>query len=219
MKNYVPVLKRTRLFSGVSEDEIRAMLNCLKARFVEYSRGDAVLRHGEHLDQLLLLLEGSLQIQRDDNWGNRAILDSIAPGEMFGEAYLAPESSALCHDIVALKDSVVVFVNARKVLTVCSSMCRFHYLVIQNLFFSISEKNKKLIQKLNHMSRRTLREKLISYLSEEARVQGSTGFTIPFNRQQLADYLAVDRSAMSRELCKMRDEGLIRFERSFFELL
>jgi len=104
-------------------------------------------------------------------------------------------------------------------LTVCSSACRFHSTVVQNLFFAISEKNRGLVQKLAHISRRTTREKLISYLSEEAARQGNACFCIPFNRQQLADFLSVDRSAMSNELCKMRDEGLLTFERNKFHLL
>ena len=91
--------------------------------------------------------------------------------------------------------------------------------ILQNLFFAISEKNRKLVQKLGHMSKRSTREKLISYLSEEAKRQNGARFSIPFNRQQLADFLSVDRSAMSNELCKMRDEGLLRFDKNRFELL
>ncbi|MBR5192203.1 MAG: winged helix-turn-helix domain-containing protein, partial [Clostridia bacterium] len=105
------------------------------------------------------------------------------------------------------------------IITVCSSACRFHSMVVQNLFFSISQKNKTLVQKIGHISKRTTREKLISYLSEEAKRQNSASFTIPFNRQQLADFLSVDRSAMSNELCKMRDEGLLEFEKNQFKLL
>lgn len=139
-------------------------------------------------------------------------------GEMFGEAYVAPESSALLNDVVTLEDSAVLFFDVKRVLTTCSSACRFHGLVVQNVFFAISEKNRKLVQKLRHMSRRTTREKLISYLSEQAKGQGGE-FFIPFNRQQLADFLSVDRSAMSSELCKMRDEGLLEFDKNRFKLL
>lgn len=112
-----------------------------------------------------------------------------------------------------------MFFNVERILKTCSSACRFHSMVVQNLFFAISEKNRKLVQKLVHMSKRSTREKLISYLSEESKKQKSSKFTIPFNRQQLADFLSVDRSAMSNELCKMRDEGLIEFEKNIFRLL
>ena len=137
---------------------------------------------------------------------------------MFGEAYLAPESGSLLNDVIAEEDSTIFFFDVQKVLTVCPSACRFHSMIIQNLFFAISEKNRKLIQKIGHMSNRTTRTKLLSYLSEEAAKQNRSHFTIPFNRQQLADFLCVDRSAMSNELCKMRDEGLIEFDKNEFTL-
>ena len=137
---------------------------------------------------------------------------------MFGEAY-AYDSGAMLNDVVAVEDSVVIFFDVKRILTTCNNSCRFHSIVVQNLFFAISEKNRKLVQKLGHMSKRTTREKLISYLSEQAKKQSSASFTIPFNRQQLADFLSVDRSAMSNELCKMRDEGLLEFEKNQFKLL
>ncbi|MCD8020987.1 MAG: Crp/Fnr family transcriptional regulator [Clostridiales bacterium] len=165
------------------------------------------------------MVEGKLHIQQDDYWGNTNILNTIEPGELFGEAYVAPDSGAMLNDVIAVQDSTVIFFNAQKVITNCPSACRFHSLVIQNLLFSISDKNRNLVQKLSHMSKRSTREKLMSYLSEESKKHNSATFTIPFNRQQLADFLSVDRSAMSNELCKMRDEGLIIFERSRFTLI
>mgnify|MGYP003288907826 FL=1 len=219
MEKYIPILKRTQLFSGVGEEEIGAMLNCLQARLCTYKKGEYVLRQGEHLDKILVLVGGKLHIQRDDYWGNRSIINMVSVGEMFGEAYVAPESGTLMNDVLAVEDSVVVFFDVKRIITVCSSACRFHSIVVQNLFFAISEKNRKLVQKLTFMTKRTTREKLIAYLSEEAKRQNSSSFFIPFNRQQLADFLSVDRSAMSNELCKMRDEGLIEFEKSCFKLL
>ena len=219
MKNYVSVLKRTQLFAGVGDDEIASMLSCLGARLYTYKKGEYVLRQGEHLNDIIVLVDGNLHIQKDDYWGNRSILGQIAVGEMFGEAYVAPESGALLNDVVAVDDSSVIFFDVKRIITTCSSACRFHAMVVQNMFFAISEKNRKLVQKLGHMSKRSTREKLISYLSEEAKKHNSSSFTIPFNRQQLADFLSVDRSAMSNELCKMRDEGLLEFEKNQFKLL
>ena len=218
MKNYIHILKRTKLFAGVGGDEISAMLSCLGARLYNYKKGEYVLRQGEHLSDIIVLVEGDLHIQKDDYWGNRSILGQVAVGEMFGEAYVAPESGALLNDVVATENSTVIFFDVRKIITTCSSGCRFHYMIVQNMFFAISDKNRKLVQKLGHMSKRTTREKLISYLSEESKKQNSSNFTIPFNRQQLADFLSVDRSAMSNELCKMRDEGLIEFDKNYFKL-
>ena len=218
MKKYISILKRTQMFSGVGENEIESMLSCLGARLYEFSKGEYVIRQGEHLSDIIVLADGNLHIQKDDYWGNRSILGQISVGEMFGEAYVAPDSGTVLNDVVAVEKSMVIFFDVKRILTTCSSACRFHNLVVQNMFFTISEKNRKLVQKLGHMSKRTTREKLISYLSEEAKKQKSSKYTIPFNRQQLADFLSVDRSAMSNELCKMRDEGLIEFEKNQFVL-
>ena len=195
------------------------MLSCLGARLRTYKKGEYVLRQGQRLSDILVLAEGSLYIQKDDYWGNRSILGHIGVGEIFGEAYASPESGALLNDVVAVENSSVFFFDVKRVLSTCSSACRFHTLVVQNLFFAISEKNRSLVRKLDYISRRTTRDKLISYLSEEAKRQNRADITIPFNRQQLADYLSVDRSAMSGELCKMRDEGLLTFEKNRFRLL
>ena len=211
LTSYIRLLFTTLLTQG--------KLSCLGAKLFTYKKGEYVLRQGEHLNDITILVEGNLHIQRDDYWGNRSILGQIAVGEMFGEAYVAPESGALLNDVVAVENSAVIFFDVKRIISTCSSACRFHAMVVQNLFFAISGKNRKLVQKLGHMSKRSTREKLISYLSEEANRQNCSYFTIPYNRQQLADFLFVDRSAMSNELCKMRDEGLLEFDKNQFRLL
>ncbi len=219
MKQYIPILRQSQLFYGVDNEEITAMLHCLNAKLNTYQKGEYVFRQGEHLNYITVLVKGCLHVQRDDFLGNRSIISQINIGEMFGEAYIAPESGSLLNDVVATEDSAVIFFDVQRVVTVCSSACRFHSLVVQNLFFAISEKNRKLVQKLGHISKRSTREKLISYLSEQSQKSNNRIFEIPFNRQQLADFLSVDRSAMSNELCKMRDEGLLEFEKNKFRLL
>ncbi len=219
MKKYISILKETKLFAGIGENEIASMLSCLDARLLEYKKGEYVIRQGERLNYIMVLVSGELHIQRDDYWGNRTIINRIGVGEMFGEAYVAPQSGAFLNDVLALVDSTVIIFDVRKILTVCSSACRFHSMLVENLFYAISQKNRALVQKLGHISKRTTREKLISYLSEQAKNNNSSSFTVPFNRQQLADFLSVDRSAMSNELCKMRDEGLLEFEKNYFRLI
>ena len=219
MKKYIKTLKNTQLFSGVGDNEISTMLNCLQSKLLTFKKGEYIFREGEHIDSITVLVEGKLLVQHDDFWGNRNIVNMIRVGEMFGESYVAPESGVLLNDVIAEENSTVIFFDVKRILTVCSTACRFHSLVVQNLFFSISEKNRTLVQKIGHMSKRSTRAKLLSYLSEEAKKNNNSQFTIPFTRQQLADFLCVDRSAMSNELCKMRDEGLLQFYKNQFMLL
>lgn len=219
MENYISVLKNTKLFSGAGENEISTMLSCLGAKLNRYKKGEYVFRAGEYVHNITVLVEGSLHIQKDDYWGNRTIINIITPGEMFGEAYVSPDSGALLNDVIAIEDSAVMFFDVQQILTMCPSACKFHTLALKNLFFAISEKNRRLVTKLGHISNRTTREKLLSYLSDEAKRNKSASFSIPFNRQQLADFLSVDRSAMSNELSKMRNEGLIKFDKNKFTLL
>ncbi|MBE6824736.1 MAG: Crp/Fnr family transcriptional regulator [Ruminococcaceae bacterium] len=219
MKKYIEILKRNQLFSGVSEENIEAMLNCLSATFKDYKKGEYIFRQGEYIENICILISGCVHIQSDDYWGNRSIISEVSSSEMFGESYAVHGSSAVLNDAVATADSTVAFFNVKRLMTVCSSACTFHSTVIQNLLIALTHKNRNLMQKLTHISKRTTREKLISYLSNQSKLAKSNSFSIPFNRQQLADFLSVDRSAMSNELCKMRDEGLIIFEKSNFTLL
>ncbi len=219
MQEYLGLLKETKLFIGLDEGEISAMLGCMDAKLRLYKKGEFVLRQGQRLAHILLLAEGCLHIQQDDYWGKRSILGSVAPGDMFGEAYASSHGSPLLNDVLAVLDSAVICLDVERLLTVCSGACRFHSTVVRNLFYAVSEKNRGLVQKLGHMSQRSTREKLVSYLSVEAGKHSSASFSIPFNRQQLADFLSVDRSAMSTELGRMRDEGLIEFKRNNFTLL
>ncbi len=218
MKKFITLLKRTKLFSGVGDADILSMLNCLNATVRVYSKGEYAFRQGEYIRNLMILAEGRLHIQKEDYWGNLNILNEIRPGEMFGEAYIVPDSGPLMNDVIAIDESVVLFFDMERILTVCPSACPFHTRLVKNIFYTISDKNKSLVQKLSYMSERSTREKLLSYLSDEAKRQNSSSFSIPFNRQQLADYLSVDRSAMSNELCKLRDEGMLDFHKSEFKL-
>ena len=218
MEKYITLLKNSKLFQGIDEKEITSMLGCLSAVRREYRKGEAVFCRGERIDSVALLLEGSIHIQKEDYWGNLSILNEIAEGEIFGEVYACLGSEEILNNAVAVKDSEVLFLDVKRILTMCPSACPFHGRLIRNLLSVLAQKNKMLTQKMEHMSKRTTREKLLSYLSEQSQRAGSPVFDIPFNRQQLADFLSVDRSAMSAELGRMRDEGLLRFRRNHFEL-
>lgn len=219
MEKYLNILKKTQLFAGVSELEIGTMLSCLGAKQQSYKKGEYILRSGQHISDIMVLVSGEVHVQKDDYWGNRSLINVIGPGDMFGEAYSSPDSGPVINDIVAVEDSTVIFFNTTQILTVCSSACKFHTITAANLFYALSEKNRTLINKISYLSNRTTRDKLLSYLSDQAKKQNSSTFTIPLNRQQLADFLSVDRSAMSKELGKMRDEGLLEFDKNNFTLM
>jgi len=219
MTQYSPTLAKSAMFRGVAESDINNMLGCLNARLRTYRKGEYIVHQGDNLSDILMVVSGSVHIQKEDYWGNRHLLGRVSVGEVFGEAYASPDSGVLLNDVVAAEDCAVIFFDVVRVLTTCSSACRFHAAVVQNLFFAVCDKNRSLVQKLGHMSGRTTRDKLLSYLSEQAAKNGARRFIIPFNRQQLADYLSVDRSAMSNELCKLRDDGLLTFRKNEFELL
>ncbi len=218
MEKYLSLLKNSKLFQGIAEDEFASMFECLSAVTQNYHKGEYVFSRGERIDSVALLLEGSIHIQKEDYWGNLSILSEISEGEIFGEVYACLGSEELLNNAVAVKPSKVLFLDVKRILTMCPSVCRFHGRLIRNLLTALAQKNKILTQKLEHMSRRTTREKLLSYLSEQSQRAGSPVFDIPFNRQQLADFLSVDRSAMSAELCRMRDEEILSFDRNHFML-
>lgn len=218
MKKYLPIMRNSKIFSGISETELPAMLKCLGAVEKTFEKGESIYRIGERITEVALLLEGSVHIQKSDYWGNLSILNKVVPGQVFGEAYAVPGSGTMVNDAVASANCTILFLDFRRILTMCSSSCRFHYQLIQNYFVLLADKNRLLTQKIEHMSQRTTREKLLSFLSEQSQQACSATFTIPFNRQQLADFLAIDRSAMSNELSKMRKEGILEFERNSFLL-
>lgn len=217
MEKYMPELKKSALFEGLSEDDIRALCGCMGARVRQYAAGECLLRAGDSNGCVMLVVRGSLLIQCDDYWGKRSIINMLGEGELFGEAYAA-RGGELLNDVVAAEDCAVVSFDLNRLLHTCNGACAFHSAVIRNLFFIVCEKNRALVRKLGINSQRSTRDKLTAYLSDEAKRQGSSHFTIPFKRQELADYLCVDRSAMSSELGRMRDEGLLSFNKSSFEL-
>ena len=218
MKKYLPLLKRTKLFGGIEEEELLSLLKCLNAKKQDIPKGGYIFHVGEYLSTVALMLKGSAHIQRNDYWGNLSILGKITEGEIFGEAFAIQGSETMLNDVVAIEDSTILFLDVNRILTVCSASCRFHNMLVKNLFGILAQKNRTLTRKLRHMSHRSTREKLLSYLSEQSRLSGSPSFEIPFNRQQLADFLSVDRSAMSNELSKMQNEGILEYNRNKFIL-
>lgn len=214
----ITTLRSTPLFTGTSDDEIRAMLKCLDARAVSYEKGACIYRRGDAITALGVVLQGTALVDTEDYWGNRNILNSVGPGQLFGEAFACMPGVACTVNVITAQPCTVAFLDVQKIVTTCSSACDFHVKLVRNLLTVLARKNLALTQKTEHITKRTTRDKLLSYLSEQSLEEGSSTFDIPFNRQQLADYLSVERSALSSCMGKLQDEGVLVFHKNHFQL-
>lgn len=163
-----------------------------------------------------MVIQGNVSIEKADYWGNRHIMTYVSAGEIFGEAYACSNDKTSNVEVVAADKCIVAFLDTYKVMTVCSSSCQFHSNLIHNLIYMLADRCVVMNEKITHLSKRSTKEKVLSYLSARAAKCGSDEFDIPFNRQQLADYLSVDRSAMSAELSRMKKNGEIDFMKNHF---
>ncbi len=218
MKEFWPIIHSSTLFSGISEEELTAMLSCLDTKTESFPKDTFLLRAGDTAESVGLVLSGSVLIVQEDIWGNRNILSRAGAGQTFAAAYACAPGSLLNVSVLAETPVTAMFLNVKRVLNVCPSACAHHSRIIRNLLGELAEKNLRFGEKLTHMGQRTTRAKLMSYLSAEAQRLGTCEFDIPFSRQQLADYLAVERTGLSQELGKMRSEGLLDFHKSHFVL-
>ena len=219
MKEFYGILQACALFRGVQEGELEGMLTCLGARKVAAQKEESIFREGDPANFVGVVLRGAVRILRTDFYGNQSIVGQVEPGDLFGEAFSCAGVQALPVSAVAAQSSEVLLLDIHRVLTLCANTCTFHGRIVSNLVQVLAGKNLGLNQKLDIASRRTTRDKLLAYLTAQAKAAQSPRFTIPFDRQALADYLGVERSAMSAELSKLQKEGILKTHRSQFELL
>jgi len=219
MKEYISLLTRCALLERIAPGELLRMLECLGAQLLHFAKGSSILRQGDPARSFGLLLSGSAQIIRGDVHGSHDVIAAIQPGELFAEALACAALDALPVNVVAQSDCVVLMFSHSRVMQGCPRGCVAHSQLVTALLRLISQKNLQLNQKLEIVMQRTTREKLMAYLELQSRACGSRRFTIPFDRQGLADYLGVERSAMSTELNRLKKEGRIDFHKAVFELL
>ncbi|WP_250278980.1 Crp/Fnr family transcriptional regulator [[Clostridium] colinum] len=218
MEKYIPIIKKSRLFYNVSDDEIKNILKCLAVDVKTYKKGEYIYKVGDTINYLSLVVSGTVHIEKEDFWGNKNILIEICEGEVFGESYACINNEPISINAISSSNSKVILFDIKKAFNPSCPYCSFNTKLIQNLIIALATRNKTITEKFEHLSKRTIRNKLLSYLSEQSIKNKSSSFYIYFNRQQLADYLCVDRSAMSKELSKMRKEGLLNFNKNYFEL-
>lgn len=216
MQVYSAILSQCPLFDGIRLEDLQAMLDCVNGRILPVRKGQVLFGEGEPALYVGLVLAGAVQLIREDYYGNRSIVARVGPAELFGETYACAGISSLPVSMVADADGVILLMDCRRITTSCCNACAFHSRMIYNLLRLVAEKNLVFDQKIQITSKRTTREKLMAYLLQQAKAHGSNSFTIPYDRQALADYLDVDRSGLSAEIGKLRKEGILDSEKNHF---
>ena len=217
MKKIFEALKNNLLFQGIAFSDFEHMLDCLSSRTAYYKKDEVILLSGDAVNFVGLVLSGGVRIIKEDIDGHAAILADLGVSEAFGETFACAGISQSPVTIQAADNSEILFLDYNRIITSCTSACPYHAKLIANMLKLVAQKNLMLNQKIDILSKRTTREKLMCFF--DAQRGAAKKFIIPFNREELAHYLCVDRSAMSNELCKMRDAGLIKFSRNNFEIL
>ena len=213
------ILSSCELFDGIRPEERVPMLACLGGREIAVRKNGYVFREGEPAERVGIVLSGSVQMVREDYYGNRSIVARIEAPGLFGESFACADVKTLPISIMAVEDCRVLLIDSRRITVTCANACGFHNQMIFNMLKVVARKNLVLNQKMEITSKRTTREKLLAYLLSQAKAHQSDTFTIPYDRQALADYLEVERSAMSAEIGKLRRDGIIQCEKSNFRLL
>ena len=219
MKKYFDVLRKCTLFNQIEDKNLIAMLGCLGAKVETFDKKYTIFAEGNPAKYIGIVLSGSAQIVQVDYYGNRSILSIIKPAQLFAEAFACAEVSSIPVTVIANEPSEIMLIDCSHILHTCSNNCGFHQQLIFNLMKNLALKTLMFHQKIEVISKRSTREKLMTYLMMQAKIAENKKFEIPFNRQELADYLEVDRSGLSAEISKLRAEGILKCNRSNFELL
>ncbi len=206
------------LFAGIRAEDRRTMLNCIGYSIRTYPGGSVVALEDEAIRYVGILLSGTVDMVKEDLWGNRTTILRLHRSDLFGETFACGENDLSLVTFIAPEETCILFLPFQKVMHTCSRSCVFHQQLVENMVRVIAAKNQEFLRKVEVVTKRTLREKILTYLSLQAQLQGSRYFTLPLNRAELADYLCADRSALSRELSLMRSEGLIDFDRNLFRI-
>lgn len=219
MNKHIESIVNTELFSNIKHDELDPMLHCLSYTISYYDKGDFIFLESEEIKSIGILLEGSVDMIKEDFWGNRTTLMRIKTGETFGETFACSTDTTSTVSFCASSKATVLFLPFNRVMHSCTMCCGFHHRLIENMVLIIAKKNKELMQKVEIISKKTLRDKIMAYLSVYAECQGTPYFEIPLGRIELAEYLCADRSALTRELSNMQADGIIDYDRNMFRLL
>ena len=209
----------TPLFRGIAPQDRLAMLHCTGYHIASYPKGAPISLEQERIVHIGIVLEGAVDMVKEDIWGNKTILARIGKDDLFGETFACGSDSLAVVSFVVSKDAQILFMPFGKAMHTCSNGCEFHQRLVDNMVRIIADKNRELLRKIEVISQKTLRDKILTYLSIQAQQQNSRYFEIPLGRIELAEYLCADRTALARELGKMKDEGLIDYDKNIFRIL
>ena len=207
------------LFEGIQPEDMDAMLGCIGYHISTFKKGDIVAFEAENIKHIGILLSGSVDMIKEDLWGNKTMLVRMGKDELFGETFACGEDNLSVVTFVVSEDARILFLPFNRVMHSCTMACQFHHQLIENMVHIIANKNRDLMRKVEVISKKTLREKILAYLSIQAQLHSSRYFEIPLGRVELAEYLCADRSALTRELAKMKKEGLVDYDKNCFRLL
>lgn len=219
MEKYFHILRKCPLFSQIKDEHLLALLGCLGASVKNYRKKETILEEGRPAKYIGIVLSGAAQMIQLDYYGNRSIVSTAEPSELFAESFACAEVSSIPISIIATEPSEIMLIDCQRIIHSCSNACSFHQQMIYNLLKNVASKNILFHQKIEITAKRSTREKLMAYLTLQAKKSGSQSFDIPFDRQELADYLEVERSGLSAEISKLRKEGVLKSVRNHFELL
>ena len=219
LEKYYNQIKNSPVFFGMSDDELKGLLECFNARVRKYEKEEMIIRQGDIISNIYLILDGAVNIEKDSYWGRRIIISRLGKNENLALSFVGSKNVESSVDAITVDETLVLILGYEKCTSMCQNACTRHKVLINNLFQILSKENIELIQKIENVSQKTIRDKLLTYLSNEAQKNHSNNFNIKFNRQDLADYLNVDGSAMSFELSKLQKEGLLKYNKNNFELL
>lgn len=212
----IRILQSNELFDNIQEQDLPVMLHCLGCRRQSAERGDFIFLAGKSRPAVGILMSGKAQIEKENIAGDAMIIGTLRTGDLFGETYACMGADVMPVSVVALEKSDVLLLDVAKIVHTCRSACKFHQQLIANLLKILAEKNMRLNRKMSYLSHKTIRSRLEAYFSSRAQSRGSLSFSIPFNRTELAEYLCIDRSAMSRELARMKNEGILDYRGKTF---
>lgn len=219
MEKYIDVIKKCPLFKDINSNHLLAMLKCLGAQIQSFTKNQDIMCEGTPATHIGIVLSGQAQLIQIDYYGNRNIITCIEPAQLFGESFACAETESLPINVTATCDTDILLINCRRITQACSNACSFHSQIIFNLMKVVATKNLLFNQKIEITSKRSTKEKLIAFLLNEAKKNQSNSFTIPYDRQELADYLGVERSGLSSEIGKLRKAGFIEDNKKNFTIL